>query len=601
MSAIGALLWRSAEAADDRALARIENSLRIHGPDRRSRRIIGRCGLVSTLMLGFTPEDGLERQPLASPARRHLVFAGWVSNRAEMLDALGIEPVRRAAMPDSAVALAAWERWGEAAPARLDGSFALLLWDEASETLHAARSAGTAPPLHYHGDSRRHVFATVPTGIFALGDVERRLDPIKLAQNLRLDFDDRERSYFEGVRRVPAGHLLTLAGDRAVLRSLCDSANAPEVRYARDRDYVDAANELLDRAVADHLRANETPAIALSAGLDSGAVAVAALDRLGGSARLPAFTAVPESGWDGRVLGASRIGDESDPVRALAARYPALDQHFIDSAGEDLTAHLDQIFQLGEVPPRNIANIFWWVAITRAGRASGSRVMLNGASGNATIGFEVPGRSRTGLDKLVSRIRGGADGGAGMLRWSAIHPDLVVSDEGAALPATPREAAPLTLFGGERDEAGSVALAIQTLTGVQDRDPLGDRRLAEYCIGLAPDQFARGRVNRRLVRRMMAGRLVPEVLASPRGRQAADRHLRLTRQRAALRAELERDRGDPALAALVDFDRLLALIDDWPARTPLSAADHPDHLIAHVGLPRAICNLRFARWVEGRN
>ena len=58
------------------------------------------------------------------------------------------------------------------------------------------------------------------------------------------------------------------------------------------------------------------------------------------------------------------------------------------------------------------------------------------------------------------------------------------------------------------------------------------------------------------------------------------------------------DASDRGVAEVGD-GRLLRILDTWPATTPLSPADHPDHQVAQVGIDRALATGCFIRWVTG--
>jgi asparagine synthase (glutamine-hydrolysing) len=86
-----------------------------------------------------------------------------------------------------------------------------------------------------------------------------------------------------------------------------------------------------------------------------------------------------------------RIGDESGPVRALAAKYPQINPHFIDCANMPLGGDIDKFFLLAEMPSRGINNMHWGIAINHKIRASGKKLVISGASGNATLSFDAKG------------------------------------------------------------------------------------------------------------------------------------------------------------------------------------------------------------------
>jgi asparagine synthase (glutamine-hydrolysing) len=437
--------------------------------------------------------------------------------------------------------------------------------------------------------------------------------------------------------------------------------NTPDIRFQRDEDYVEAARSLLDAAVADAMRSVETPAIGLSSGLDSTTVAVTALDWLARSGDANAkpllgLTAVPEPGWDGRTFGAGRVGDESGPVRALMARYPQLEVRFVDSAGLPIDNGLDHFQAASEMPLRNALNFHWGQELSRLVRADGRRVQLTGSSGNGTL--SQPGAlpvlsrlfrtghwlhmvremrafsarrgitRRFGLGGLVDlavlpnmpawlylayRRWRPANFEIGFERFSAIHPDFArdmrVKERLIELdwtdtyqPMADRRAfATKKLDRGSRHHSGASACASTAFSGVEHRDPLGERRLIEFCYAIPDEQYFRDGVDRRLIRRVMADRLPPEILKAPRGRQAADWHLRLKRDAGRLEQELDLLEEDADVARHIDIPRLRAALRSLPEQTPLTRNDHPDQTIVMVGLPRAIALARFVRSVKGRN
>jgi len=655
LSGIAAILRRDGAPAADADLARIEAALRLHGPDRQGRKALGEAGLVACLMLGFTPQDRHERQPLFAQPGLHLAFDGWIANRDEIEPMLGIEPERARSMPDSTLAMAAWRRWGEGALDRMDGAFALIVWDEVAHRLTAARSVRGAPPLHWHESTGRIVLATTAGAIHALGDVARALDEVKFADSLVLNYNDAERSYFKHINRLRMGRVMTASQSGLAVRRYFDLRAAPPVRFARDDDYVDAGRELLERAVRRSLRTNETPAMMLSAGLDSTAVAVTAIGQLRGVGGAPfplvSFTAVPEPGWEGQSALRGAMGDESGPVRELAALYPEIEANFVDCAGQDFTTWLDRLFLLGEAPPRAVNNLAWYVEILRQARQRGKRVVLTGESGNGTFSLSGVGlfpqlarrgrwltlwrqlralgyprramlRPVAGFALLpllpprmgrMLRLLLGDDAAHGHAVRSVIRADYAREidlaarmratgfDDTFAQPAFGELRSAAMFDSGAGEDARCVAMGAQALTCVQVRDPLADRALAAFCAGLPQEQLLWNGVDRRLARRLMAGRLPDAVLRAPYGDQGADAFARTTRLLPEIARELEAARGDPLLGRAIDIERLERIVRSWPEREPRGPADHADYQIIRYGLPRTLAAMRHARWVSGSN
>jgi asparagine synthase (glutamine-hydrolysing) len=105
--------------------------------------------------------------------------------------------------------------------------------------------------------------------------------------------------------------------------------------------------------------------------------------------------------------------------------------------------------------------------------------------------------------------------------------------------------------------------------GIDIRTPAFDRRLVEFCIGIPEDQYLRKGRDRWLIRRAMQGRLPDVILTNKNsGELSADWFSRLTRERNCIRAELKRLAEHPDVVSIVDLERLIAILDDWPDRQP---------------------------------
>ena len=585
-----------------------------------------------------------DRAPAAAGEGSPLLFDGFLTAREELAAALGLAPGEADRQPDGALFARAWTRWGADAAARVGGEFAFVVWDGPARTLVAACSPWMAPPLCFHVNRRRAVVATAPRGVFALGDLPRRLDDERLSNSLSGFYGDPRRTYYRDVRVLLPGEMLTVTPETHGVRRHHDPAEHVRPAGPPAADHVDATRDLLRRAVRDALRAG-APAVLLSGGLDSPAVAVAALEVLAESpatAALLSFTSHPEPGWDGRAC-AHWTADERPLVRALAARYPALDARFVDAAGLGFDHLLEPTIALAETPPPNVKNMMWIHECLRMARAAGRRVVLTGEAGNFTLSLSGHARlaELLGAARLPSLWRAagapvrGRFGAArsllgAALPWlpppfqravrrcvkgprpmpplfSPIHSGYARAMRVAERFRTqgvdkyqplPRSCTELQLSGltsaMRQGDARILRRAVGTLHGVAYRDPLGDRRLVEWCLGLPSEAFFdRGRP-RLLARRLLRGRVPPALLSAPRGVQAADWHLRHTRALPVIRATLDDWRGDPEVAERIDLERLSRLLDTWPAETPLSARDHPDF---RLGLGRALSAGTFIRWV----
>lgn len=569
-------------------------------------------------------------RPATTRCGGQVLFAGFLYHREDARTALGIGPAS-----DAAIYAAAYGAWGDGADLRLLGEFAAIIAWPGQHRVRLSRSPLTAPPLHIWQSAERLIVGSSPRVMFAAG-APRQIDEQKIADGLFLNYCEEERSWFADIARLPAGARaeLTPAGMRT--HRYYDPLALPPTRLARDADYVQAASALLAQGTAATLDGFARPAISLSGGFDSQAVAAHALRQMPAGQTLLGLTGVPEAGWDG-TCAPGTIGDERAAAAALGAMYPALRVETVDAAGLGFDHKLGEMFLLTGAMPRNTMNLHWIHAIHARARAQHCDVLLNGGMGNVSFSFDgsgaLPGWLRHGhwlrLSREIAAIRGARSwprtlwsqavrpalpqrarqGSFG--EWCPLNPDYArrmhLTERAQSLRYDPHFRAPASTGEWRRaalanalSESGDIIQGLEHIHGVPMRDPTFYRPLVEFCFSIPDDQYLRGGTSRWLARRMLSGLVPDSVLnAAARGVQAADWHLRLGRERAALTAELDRLAANPAMAARFDVPRMQAALRDWPQTTPHTPQEG-DYLLKFA-LPRMLTAARFIGFVEGSN
>ncbi|MCP4660808.1 MAG: asparagine synthase (glutamine-hydrolyzing) [bacterium] len=227
------------------------------------------------------------RQPMSDPSGRWwLAFNGEIYNYRELREELA-EHHRFRSQSDTEVLLAALIRWGTRCLDRLIGMFAFLLWDEKEKLLLAVRDRFGVKPLYYHHRPDGTLLAASEIRALHAAGAPREADPVTWASYLARGLHDHsQRTFWEGILRLPAGHLLTWqAGDLRIERwydlaervgSEPDTSPPGEVR--------ERYRELLAESVGLRFRSDVPVGINLSGGLDSSTL-LALVERSGGSAR----------------------------------------------------------------------------------------------------------------------------------------------------------------------------------------------------------------------------------------------------------------------------------------------------------------------------
>jgi asparagine synthase (glutamine-hydrolysing) len=203
-----------------------------------------------------------------------LIFNGMIYNFLEVraeLEALGHVFRTRS---DTEVILEAWRRWGPDCLGRLNGMFSLAIHDADRGCLFLARDRLGVKPMHYAELSDGSViFASELKALLAHPLFRRAPDFSAIDDYLGLGYVPDDASIMAGVKKLPAGHHLTLRRGLPMPQPI----QYWDVSYAdRERGSVKAMEEaLLDKmraAVTSRMVADVPLGAFLSGGVDSSAV-----------------------------------------------------------------------------------------------------------------------------------------------------------------------------------------------------------------------------------------------------------------------------------------------------------------------------------------
>ena len=635
MSAIVGLFFLDDQPVTPTDLVRMGTRLAAYGPDGAGSWQQGAIGLAQRQLV-ITPEDRYERQPLPSEdGQLVLVSDARLDNRSELADELRIAAAETDRLPDSALILQAYERWGEDAPKHLMGDYAFALWDGRRQQLFLVRSPLGNRPLYYYQTPRSFAFATMPGGLFALAWLPRTLALENLLGS------DPNRTLYAGLKKVPSGHWLRVSRRGVENRAFWQLDLERRLHYPRDEEYIEAFTELFTRAVQSRLRSLYPVGVLMSGGLDSSAVAATAARLLAAPGQsLAAFTEVPRDGFAG-PLPPGKYADETPFVQAVAERYPNLQLNLVRTEGVDIFADLDALFAVMYAPFQNVSNRVWLEAIQAQAQAQGVRVLLSGAGGNLSISWPgtspLPDLLRQGAwrqmwgaarsQALNPVAAGRAIVSQGLLpllpsQWQAnvqmvrhfnlraliSPPPLPNALQPSRLRASLRQEWARLSFpvaGSERQLRYNALLQVsgsdydaahEARFGLSRRDPTTDQRLVEFCFAVPEAQWRRGRETRSLIRRAMADHLPAAILHNPkRGMQAADWYEPLLAQRATIQADLTRLAQNTTAQHYLDLPRMRHLADSLSQTGWTAAGRFADYQWVLLG---GIMIGRFILWFE---
>ena len=217
-------------------------------------------------------------QPMLDPATGNaLVFNGEIYNFKALRAMLQHKGHAFVSQTDTEVILKGYAEWGTDLFGRLEGMYAVAIYDAAKRKLCLARDPLGIKPLYYFQRRGQILFASEVRTLVQPGCVERRVDRRALAGFLAYGAIQEPLTLFEDVRMAPPGTLLQF--------DLANPAAPPEATQfwtfpvpgtrppCTRPEAVEHIRELLDRAVQSHLMSDVPVGVFLSGGLDSAVVA----------------------------------------------------------------------------------------------------------------------------------------------------------------------------------------------------------------------------------------------------------------------------------------------------------------------------------------
>jgi asparagine synthase (glutamine-hydrolysing) len=332
----------------ERLARRMNRCLRHRGPDSEGYWTdpYERCALgFSRLAIqDLSPEAN---QPMRSESGRYaLVYNGEVYNADELRDWLGRSLSSFRTHGDTEVLLAWFDRFGlERTLPKVNGMFAVGLWDNETDTLSLARDRVGKKPLYYTTDAGCVSFASELKAILSVDTSSRLLSAEALEAYFSLTYIPAPLAIFEGVHKVRPGHIVRVR-DGAILSEepYWTLEALLENRERKNRPYAELLSEtetLLEDAVRRRLISDVPVGLLLSGGIDSSLVAYM-LGRL--AADVESFTVgVPDRELDEAAEAhaiAEKLGirhtilslSDSDAFQLANTAIDSLDEPFGDSS-----------------------------------------------------------------------------------------------------------------------------------------------------------------------------------------------------------------------------------------------------------------------------
>jgi asparagine synthase (glutamine-hydrolysing) len=299
-----------------------------------------------------------------------IVFNGEIYNYRDIRADLESKGHRFRTDSDTECILNCYAEYGLDCLSRLNGMFAIAIWDDAAQRLVLARDRLGIKPLYVCDDGESCTFASETTALLTNSTVPREIDHEALAYYLQYGYVAAPATLFRGIRKLPPAHYMIVSRQGAVTRQFW--ALDYTAKPLAERDYAERLYHALRRSVGRQLVSDVPLGAFLSGGLDSTSIVHLMTDITGGAVNTYSV------GFD----GADRFHNELPDAARMAARFQSA-HHELRVNGNmagliaDLARRLDQ-------PLADSSFIVTYLIAQLASRSV--KVVMSGVGGDEIFG-----------------------------------------------------------------------------------------------------------------------------------------------------------------------------------------------------------------------
>jgi len=258
-------------------LKRATNTLRHRGPDDESYYIPAPEPGAAAVGFGFRRLSIIDlsggRQPMSNEdGSIWIVCNGEVYNHPELRLELEARGHTFRTRSDVEALLHLYEDLGPDCVTKVNGMFALAIWDSKNQTLFLARDRLGKKPLYYRATSTQLIFGSEIKALLAHPDCPRELDAGNLSKYLAYEYVPSPHCIFKGIHKLPAGHWLTWKNGQVRLHRYWDLQFSTDKDNRPEDEIAEELRERLKESVRRRLISDVPLGVFLSGGIDSSSV-----------------------------------------------------------------------------------------------------------------------------------------------------------------------------------------------------------------------------------------------------------------------------------------------------------------------------------------
>ena len=318
-------------------------------------------------------------QPMFSSDKRYvIVFNGEIYNHKELRSELLLSfPFQSTS--DTETILYGYIAYGTAVFAKLNGIFALAIYDTFTKELVIARDQFGVKPLYYYSNQGVFLFSSEMKSFASDDQLDKSLDNSALLNYIHFLWCPAPQTPFLHVKKLPPGHLIKMNlsngnTDFAIEQFYEIPYNGTQIEQS-ETNLIDELEHKLYKAVERQLQSDVPVGFFLSGGLDSSAIVAMAQKVIGKKEKQVCYTIdlgrgnKNFEGFSSDLYYAEKVASTLNlDLRHVESKTPSIEDF------DKMIWHLDE--PQADLAPLHVLNI-----ATQA-RNDGYKVLLGGAAGD---------------------------------------------------------------------------------------------------------------------------------------------------------------------------------------------------------------------------
>jgi len=201
-----------------------------------------------------------------------IVFDGEISNSKTLVEEIAAGKHKFSIPTDAEVVIQAYEQWGiEVALQKLDGAFAVSVYDIANETVYIARDKFGIKPLFYFQD-QTGLYAASTLRLLSKNTFPKIISKEGLNLFLSLSYIPAPYTIYDNVFKLPAGNYISIHNDNVAIKTyyrLEDHIKPSSLTFEQAKEQL---KQMLIDSVNNCMDDNVPTGAFLSGGIDSSVV-----------------------------------------------------------------------------------------------------------------------------------------------------------------------------------------------------------------------------------------------------------------------------------------------------------------------------------------